>query len=106
MYFRFHVAQHNRDLALLELFIKFFNCGVVSNRPFKGRLNFIVQSRDHLCNIIIPHFLDYPLESIKTLDFLDFKQGMDLINTVGVYLKRDELHDLWSYLNTRRIHDS
>lgn len=60
VYFRFHVAQHNRDFALLELFIKFFNCGVVYNRHTTGRCDYIVQSQDHLCNIIIPHFLHYP----------------------------------------------
>jgi hypothetical protein len=106
VYFRFHIAQHSRDLALLELFIKFFNCGVVYNRPSTARCDFIVQSRDHLCNVIIPHFLDYPLENIKTLDFLDFKRGMDLINSGDINSKMNELRNIISNLNTRRIHDS
>lgn len=105
VYFRFHIAQHNRDLALLELFIKFFNCGVVYNRPTSGRCDFIVQSKDHLCNIIIPHFLNYPLESIKMLDFLDFKRGMDIVASGNIDSRMDEIRDIISNLNTKRIHN-
>lgn len=106
VYYSFHIAQHNRDLALLELFIKFFNCGVVYNRPSMDRCDFIVQSKDHLCNVIIPHFLNYPLESIKMLDFLDFQRGMDIIHSGNIDSRMDDLRNIISNLNTKRVHGS
>jgi len=94
VYFRSHIAQHNRNFALLELFIKFFNCGVVYNRSITGRCDFIVQSKDHLCNIIIPHFSNYPFESIKMLDFLDFKRGMNIVVSGNIDSKIDNIRDI------------
>src|SRR5581483_2201337 len=43
IYFRFHVAQHIRDLALMQLFISFFGCGTVYEQPAKSRCDFIIQ---------------------------------------------------------------
>jgi len=91
MYFRFHVTQHNRDLDLLKLFIKFFNCRIVYNRPSTGRCDFIVQSKDHSRDTTVSLFLDYSLESIKMLNFLDFKESMNLINSGDIHSKMDEL---------------
>jgi len=32
VYCRFHIAQHSKDIELMKLFIKFFDCGVVHLR--------------------------------------------------------------------------
>ena len=53
---RFTIAQHSRDLLLLESFVNFFNCGYVIN--YKNRLicEFTVTRIDDIVNIIIPFF--------------------------------------------------
>jgi hypothetical protein len=45
VYCRFHIAQHSKDIELMKLFIKFFNCGVVHLRSNSAtpRCDFIVQ---------------------------------------------------------------
>jgi len=79
----FRVTQHSRDIALMVLFISFFGCGKVYSRsnPLNPRCDFLIQDVANIYHIVIPHFELYPLENIKHLDFLDFKQGMELVFT-------------------------
>jgi hypothetical protein len=78
IYFRFHICQHSRDLELMNLFIKFFNCGNVSLRINLNRCDYYVQDFSKICDFIITHFDNYPLFNIKSLDFLDFKEACQL----------------------------
>lgn len=74
IYFRFSVAQHSRDISLINSLISFFGCGKVNIRS--NRCDYYVQDISKLTNLIIPHFCLYPLENIKQLDFLDFKKAV------------------------------
>nr|YP_010963375.1 NADH dehydrogenase subunit 4L [Harringtonia lauricola]WNK75964.1 NADH dehydrogenase subunit 4L [Harringtonia lauricola] len=76
---RFSIAQHSRDLLLLESFVNFFNCGYVSN--YKNRLicEFIVTKIDHLDKHIIPFFEENSILGSKYLNYLDFKQATQII---------------------------
>lgn len=67
VYCRFHIAQHLKDLDLLKLFIKFFNCVTVSIRSnaSTARCDFLVQDHFSLLNKIIPHFEFFPLLNLK-----------------------------------------
>lgn len=82
VYYAFHITQHSKDLQLMRLFVKFFDCGLVHIRsnPLTPRCDFIVQDKESIVNKIIPHFSFYPLENLKQKDFLDFKKGMIIVN--------------------------
>jgi hypothetical protein len=78
---RFTIAQHSRDLLLLESLIKFFGGGYVvkyKNRPLceftATKIGFIIEN-------IIPFFEKYPILGSKNLNFLDFKTASYIINS-------------------------
>lgn len=54
IYFRFHVAQHSRDVLLMELFIKFFGFGKVNVRSNQSRCDYYVQDFFNIYETIIP----------------------------------------------------
>jgi len=81
VYCRFHIAQHVKDLELMKLFIKFFNCGSVNVRSniATPRCDFIVQDATSLLEKILPHFDTYPLLNLKQEDYICFKECMTII---------------------------
>ena len=81
VYCRFHIAQHIKDLVLLKLFIKFFDCGVVALRSNLAtpRCDFIVQDTASILDKILPHFYSYPLFNLKQEDYICFKECMTII---------------------------
>lgn len=66
----FTIGLHSRDLALLLQIKEFFGCGVIVKNETKSEVSFRVNSLQDLTNIIIPHFLKYPLLGQKAADFL------------------------------------
>lgn len=103
IYFNFNIAQHIRDILLMNLIISFFNCGNVYSRI--NRADFIVQNFDNIFDIIIPHFINYPLYSIKTLDFNDFKTAANLFKEGGRN-NSDKIAKLVANMNSRRTRKS
>lgn len=81
VYCRFHIAQHVKDLELMKLFIKFFNCGSVNVRSNTAtpRCDYIVQDATSLLEKILPHFDTYPLLNLKQEDYICFKKCMTII---------------------------
>lgn len=81
--YRFFVTQHIRDLELMNLFCKYFNCGLVAVRsnPTTPRCDFIVQDKKSIIENIIPHFESYPMFNLKQTDFIIFKECMIKINS-------------------------
>lgn len=67
VYCRFHITQHSKDIELMKLFIKFFDCGIVHLRSNSAtpRCDFIVQDVSSLLDKIIPHFDLYPLLNLN-----------------------------------------
>ena len=79
---RFHIAQHIRDIELMNLFTKFFNCGTVYVRTNSSeRCDFVVQDINLLITKIIPHFDIYPILNLKYEDFICFNKALDIINS-------------------------
>jgi len=102
-YFRFHIAQHSRDVVLMNKLIQFFDCGNVNVRITDNRCDFYVQGLNKIINNIIPHFDNYPLQNIKHLDFADFKKAAELYKTDGK--KNGELiKSIINNMNSKRIH--
>jgi hypothetical protein len=75
IYFNFNIAQHIRDLALMNLIFNYLGCGSVYARPDSNRCDFVIQHFKNIFDIIIPHFKNYPLNNIKSLDFEDFNEA-------------------------------
>ena len=74
---RFHIAQHIRDIELMNLFSKFFNCGTVYVRSNSSeRCDFVVQDIKKLLSNIIPHFDLYPILNLKYQDYICFKKTL------------------------------
>ena len=84
---RFSIAQHSRDLFLLESFAAFFNCGYVTN--YKNRLicEFIVTRIDHIVEYVIPFFEKNPVVGSKYSNFIIFKKAALIIKNKE-HLKR------------------
>jgi hypothetical protein len=87
----------------MNLFIAFFGCGKVNIRANNSRCDFYVQDFTKIYTIIIPHFKDYPLYNIKTLDFLDFKKAANLFNIDGKN-SIEPISNIISNMISRRIY--
>ena len=96
IYFRFHIAQHSRDQLLMQMFISFFDCGKLNIRTNAKRCDFYVQDFRFISDKIIPHFDNYPLCNIKTLDFESFKQAALLFKEGG----KDKVEEIQQIVNT------
>jgi len=101
IYFRFHIAQHSRDVLLMNLLIKFFNCGKVHIRSNTNRCDFYLQDFNNIYNIIIPHFDKYPLNNIKQLDYADFKIAANLFKSNGIK-NTEKIKQIISNMNSKR----
>ena len=79
----FHLSQNPGGKNVLETFIKRLGCGYLKpNHP--GSLKdktwvLIVKDRKDIKNKLIPFFLEHPLQTIKRLEFLIFKQVIEVI---------------------------
>lgn len=104
---RFHIAQHVKDLELMELFIKFFNCGKVNVRSNTAtpRCDFYVQDITLLLEKILPHFDAYPLLNLKQEDYICFKECMTIIK-LKQHLTQEGLNKIKSLnleMNSNRL---
>lgn len=102
---RFKLTMLSNEIELLKELKLFFNCGFVSVNK-DGTVDFLVRNIKSLNDIIIPHFVNYPLRGTKYLDFSDFKDAINLINNkehltkVGI----DKLTKINIGMNSGRIH--
>jgi hypothetical protein len=75
----FQISLHSKDINLLEQLQTFFGCGLIVKKNKRCEISLRINSIQDLNNLIIPHFLIYPLLSQKAADFNLFKQIIDLI---------------------------
>ena len=59
----------------------FFGVGNIIKDRKTNMVYFVVSPLADLTNVIIPHFLEYPLLTQKRADFLLFKSIIDMINS-------------------------
>nr|QBG64933.1 LAGLIDADG endonuclease [Cordyceps cicadae]QZM06837.1 hypothetical protein [Cordyceps chanhua] len=78
----FSIELHKKDIEVLEKIKEFFGVGSIIYRTRKDVTTVIysVQDYDSLVSKIIPHFLNYPLITQKQIDFLYFKEIVELIS--------------------------
>lgn len=78
----FQVESHTRDLDLLKKVQDYFGLGRIKILKENGRNSamFIVTKIKDLNDVIIPHFIKYPLLTQKQADYELFKLVVDIIN--------------------------
>ena len=79
----FTIGLNSRDLALLLRIKEFFGCGYIVKNYNKNEVSFRVTSLEDLTNILIPHFIKYPLLTQKAADFKLFLQVTEIIKNKG-----------------------
>lgn len=89
----FTIGLHSRDLALLLQIKEFFGCGIIVKNDPQSEISYRVNSLQDLTNIIIPHFLKYPLLAQKAADFYLFKQVTELMKNKA-HLKPEGIKEI------------
>ncbi|KAF3930963.1 hypothetical protein ABW19_dt0201400 [Dactylella cylindrospora] len=79
----FQIGVHERDKIILELIKQYFGVGKIFKQD-ENAFQYRVTSVKDLIDVIIPHFLNYPLITQKLIDFELFKQA--------AYLLKDKKH--------------
>ena len=99
----FKVAQHIRDVKLLEEFINYFNCGYSKLSTTTGG-EFVVTKFSDLNQKIIPFFKEYPILGLKYLDFKDFVKASEIIQNKAHLTKEgiNEIQQIKSRMNRGR----
>lgn len=65
---------------MLKIQSFFGGIGTISKNPIKNVCRYSVVSIKDINNVIIPHFLEYPLQSVKSIDFYLWSQIINLLN--------------------------
>ena len=75
----FAIGLHKKDIYLLKIIQAYLGVGKITKHS-KDSFQLRVESFKEL-QIIIKHFEQYPLISVKVTDYILFKKALDLINT-------------------------
>lgn len=73
--FNFIICLHVDDIEVLEFIKSRLNCGTIS-KTGKGLVSFYISKQEDLLNILIPLFDNFPLNGVKYLDYLTFKEAI------------------------------
>ena len=75
----YSIELHIKDLSLLYSIQQFFGVGRIKFRGNRLSAIYYVASLSDLINVIIPHFIKYPLLTQKSADFFLFKMVVELM---------------------------
>jgi LAGLIDADG endonuclease len=75
---RLSVTQKSHSVGVLYYLQNFFECGLIIPSS-KDCMRFVVQSKEDILNKIIPHFIIYPLQTSKELNFKSFKVASEIV---------------------------
>lgn len=75
----FQITQHTRDVELLKSFITYFQCGQYYTSSQKDWGNYICTKFSDNFNIILPFFLQHPIQGSKAKDFSDWIKVANII---------------------------
>lgn len=75
----FTVVQHERDVHVLHALKAYFDCGVV-RKNHEDRMAYRVRGHEHLAKNIIPFFEKHLLKTRKRVDFIKFREVVNLMN--------------------------
>jgi len=77
---RFKITMLTNETELIHLVKDFWGCGTISYGN-NGTINFEVKDIYSIDKFIIPHFTSYSLRGIKYLDYVCFKETVDIIKS-------------------------
>jgi hypothetical protein len=90
---RFSIAQHSRDLLLLERLVTFFGGGYIMSDKNRPLCEFIITKIDLIIEKVIPLFNKHPIIGSKHLDFLDFCNAAYIIKNKE-HLKKEGIEKI------------
>lgn len=100
----FSIAQHSRDMLLLEKFVAFFKCGRIKKDSRYSVHYYVVTSIKDITNIIIPFFNKYNTRGVKSLNFVDWCEGAEIIKSKAHLSKQgvEHIRAIQSRMNSKR----
>lgn len=76
----FEINLHTKDKGILNEINNFFGVGHVTSRETRNICVFRVTKIEDLINVIIPHFLNFPLLTLKYSDFVLWSKVVNLLH--------------------------
>lgn len=100
----FTIAQHSRDMLLLEKFSTFFNCGRIKKDSRNSVYYYVVTSIKDITNNIIPFFNKYNTIGVKSLNFADWCEGAEIIKRKAHLSKEgvEHIRTIQSRMNSKK----
>lgn len=90
----FSISLHKKDVRILELIQAFFGgAGKINFETKRDVVSYLLRSKKHLANILLPHFDEFPLITQKRGDYILFKQAFELISN-DAHLTLDGLNKI------------
>ena len=99
----FNLTQHARDENLMRRIADYFSTGAVSLN--RNAFVFRVVNFSELTEIILPLFINHPIQGIKYFDYLDFLKAAELIkNKKHLTLEGlEQIQKIKDGMNSRRV---
>jgi len=77
---KFKICQHERDIKLLELLIKYLCSSKITKASRFPVVYLTITKLEQINKVLIPLFNNYPMFGVKQLDFLDWCKVAKLMN--------------------------
>jgi hypothetical protein len=100
----FRIYQYDRDKKLLELILRYLDCGKIYKQSKGNVIEIRVTKLSDITNIIIPFFDKIPIHGVKQKDYLD-RCSVAKLMIEGKHLTTEGLeliHTIKSRMNTGR----
>ncbi len=65
----------------MQNLVSFWGCGKVFKRSNEDKVDFIIRKFEDLVDKVIPVFKSIPLQGVKSKDFSDFLNAVEIIKT-------------------------
>ena len=101
----FNLSQHARDEELMRAIANFFGINAGSVSLNRNAYVFRVVNFSELTEIILPLFINHPIQGIKYFDYLDFLKAAELIkNKKHLTLEGlEQIQKIKDGMNSRRV---
>ena len=98
-----HITQSIKSIKVLQIIKDYFNCGVIKiDNKKSNTMKYQVSSYKEIANKIIPFLDKYPLLTSKYLNYLNFKEAINLMLNKETQKGIDKLKNLSNQMNTKR----
>lgn len=77
---KIEIGLHIDDLPLLKIIQTKLNCGIIFEGKSRSICKFTINNQSDLKNIILPVLEEFPLNTTKYLNYLDFKEALNMVD--------------------------